>query len=99
MHSNCLQGCSAGIIAVDLAKRLMIGRPNSLAIVVSTENLTQALYLGNDKSFLLQNILFRCGMHFAVVLSKLSLLLIIQVVPLFCYRTSGRTPSHRSLSY
>lgn len=54
-------GCSAGVISVDLAKRLMLGRPNSLALVVSTENLTQALYLGNDRAFLLQNTLFRCG--------------------------------------
>ena len=56
-----LQGCSAGIIAIDLAKNLLRGRPNSLALVVSTENLTQALYQGNDRAFLLQNTLFRCG--------------------------------------
>lgn len=54
-------GCSAGIISIDLAKRLMIGRPNSLCLVVSTENLTQALYRGNDRAFLMQNILFRVG--------------------------------------
>lgn len=54
-------GCSAGVISIDLAKRLMLGRPNSLALVVSTENLTQALYLGNDRAFLLQNTLFRVG--------------------------------------
>ena len=29
--------------------------------VVSTENLTQNLYLGNERSMLLQNTLFRCG--------------------------------------
>jgi predicted naringenin-chalcone synthase len=55
------QGCSAGVISVDLAKNILAGRPNSLALVVSTENLTQALYLGNDRAFLLQNTLFRCG--------------------------------------
>jgi 3-ketoacyl-CoA synthase len=54
-------GCSAGIISIDLAKRLMLGRPNTLALVVSTENLTQALYRGNDRAFLMQNILFRVG--------------------------------------
>lgn len=55
------QGCSAGVISVDLAKNILAGRPHSLALVVSTENLTQALYLGNDRAFLLQNTLFRCG--------------------------------------
>mmetsp|Transcript_15144 Transcript_15144/g.34981 ORF Transcript_15144/g.34981 Transcript_15144/m.34981 type:complete len:537 (-) Transcript_15144:76-1686(-) len=55
-------GCSASVIAVDLAKDLLNARGrNGLALVVSTENLTQNLYLGNDRSMLLQNTLFRCG--------------------------------------
>uniref|UniRef100_A0A7S2XYV1 3-ketoacyl-CoA synthase n=1 Tax=Fibrocapsa japonica TaxID=94617 RepID=A0A7S2XYV1_9STRA len=54
-------GCSAGVIAIDLAKRLMESRPHSTALVVSTENLTQNLYHGNERSMLLQNTLFRCG--------------------------------------
>ena len=62
-------GCSAGVISIDLAKNLMASKPNSIALIVSTENLTQALYLGNDRSFLVQNILFRCG-GAAVILSN-----------------------------
>jgi len=54
-------GCSASVISIDLAKQLLRSRPNSLALVVSTENLTQNLYLGNERSMLLQNTLFRCG--------------------------------------
>lgn len=54
-------GCSAGVLAIDLAKHMLHARPNSLALVVSTENLTQNLYHGNEKGFLLQNTLFRCG--------------------------------------
>jgi 3-ketoacyl-CoA synthase len=42
-------GCSAGVISIDLARRLMNERPNSLAIVISTENITQNWYLGRDK--------------------------------------------------
>jgi predicted naringenin-chalcone synthase len=65
MHFFCdpqhSQGCSAGVISIDLAKNLFKGRPNSLALIVSTENLTEALYVGNDRSFLVQNTLFRCG--------------------------------------
>ena len=55
------QGCSAGIISVELVKNILAAKPNSTALVVSTENLTQNLYLGNERGFLLQNTLFRCG--------------------------------------
>ena len=41
-------GCSASVIAIDLAKDLLNARGrNGLALVVSTENLTQNLYLGD----------------------------------------------------
>jgi len=56
-------GCSASVIAVDLARKLLRSpeQGNSLAIVVSTENITQNWYRGNDRSMLLSNCLFRCG--------------------------------------
>ena len=56
-------GCSASVIAVDLAARLLRSaeQRNTLAIVVSTENITQNWYRGNDRSMLLSNCLFRCG--------------------------------------
>eukprot|EP01032_Pedospumella_encystans_P010248 gene10248-11998_t len=54
-------GCSAGIISVELVKHLLAAKPNSTALIISTENLTQNLYLGNDRGFLLQNTLFRVG--------------------------------------
>ena len=63
------QGCSAGLISIELAKNLLASRPNAKALVVSTENLTQNLYHGNERSFLLQNTLFRCG-GAAVMLSN-----------------------------
>ena len=62
-------GCSASLVSIDLAKRLLESRPRSRALVVSTENLTQAFYHGNDRAFLLQNTLFRCG-GAAVLLSN-----------------------------
>ena len=52
-------GCSAGLIAIDLAKHLLASRPGSLAMVVSTENITPNLYMGNQRSMQLQNTLFR----------------------------------------
>ena len=55
------QGCSASLLAVDLASELLQNNPGSVAVVVSTELITQSLYHGHEKAFLLQNTLFRCG--------------------------------------
>jgi len=46
-------------------------QPNSYALVVSTENITQNWYLGNDRSMLLSNCIFRMG-GAAVLLSNRS---------------------------
>lgn len=54
-------GCSAGLISIELAQNILAAKPNAKALVVSTENLTQNLYHGNERPFLLQNTLFRCG--------------------------------------
>ncbi|CAE5982764.1 unnamed protein product [Arabidopsis arenosa] len=64
-------GCSAGVIAVDVAKGLLQVHRNTYAIVVSTENITQNLYLGKNKSMLVTNCLFRVG-GAAVLLSNRS---------------------------
>lgn len=62
-------GCSAGLISIELAKNLLKANPNSYAVVVSTENITQNWYSGNDRSMLLCNCLFRMG-GAAVLLSN-----------------------------
>jgi len=54
-------GCSAGVISLDLARDLLQVHPNSLAIVCSTENITQNWYTGKEKGMLLSNTLFRMG--------------------------------------
>ena len=54
-------GCSAGLISIDLAKNLLQANPNSLALVVSMENITLNWYFGNDRSMLLPNCIFRMG--------------------------------------
>ncbi|GAV89843.1 FAE1_CUT1_RppA domain-containing protein/ACP_syn_III_C domain-containing protein [Cephalotus follicularis] len=54
-------GCSAGLIAIGLAKQLLQVRHHSYALVVSTENITQNCYFGNDRSKLLSNCIFRIG--------------------------------------
>ncbi|KAK4787645.1 hypothetical protein SAY86_011478 [Trapa natans] len=62
-------GCSAGVISIDLAKNILKANPNSIAAVVSTENITLNWYFGNDKSMLLCNCIFRMG-GAAVLLSN-----------------------------
>ena len=54
-------GCSAGVIAIDLAKDLLQVHPNNYAVVVSMENITQNWYFGNERSMLIPNCLFRVG--------------------------------------
>ena len=63
-------GCGASLISVDLAKNLLQRRRSGgKALVVSTEIITPNLYHGNERGFLLQNTLFRCG-GAAMVLSN-----------------------------
>ncbi|KAI5061480.1 hypothetical protein GOP47_0023985 [Adiantum capillus-veneris] len=62
-------GCSAGLLALDLAKRVLLAHPNKYALVLSTENLTRSLYYGNQRSMLVTNCLFRVGGS-AVLLSN-----------------------------
>jgi 3-ketoacyl-CoA synthase len=55
-------GCSAGIISVGLARRLLRERGRGgYALVVSTENITQNWYRGNERSMLIPNTIFRMG--------------------------------------
>ncbi|OVA09868.1 FAE1/Type III polyketide synthase-like protein [Macleaya cordata] len=54
-------GCSAGLIAVDLAKQLLQVHLNSYALIVSTENISLSWYKGNKRSMLISNCLFRMG--------------------------------------
>ncbi|CAH9079599.1 unnamed protein product [Cuscuta epithymum] len=62
-------GCSAELIAVDLAKDMLRVHRNTYAVVVSTENMTQNWYFGNKKSMLIPNCIFRVG-GAAVLLSN-----------------------------
>ncbi|VAH99316.1 unnamed protein product [Triticum turgidum subsp. durum] len=55
-------GCSAGLIAVGLARNLLQVLPQgSRVLVVSTETITPNYYVGNERAMLLPNCLFRVG--------------------------------------
>ncbi|KAF3965478.1 hypothetical protein ACB098_01G092300 [Castanea mollissima] len=62
-------GCSAGIIAVDLARDMLQSNPNNCAVVVSTESVGYSWYPGRDRSMLIPNCYFRMGCS-AVLLSN-----------------------------
>lgn len=76
MRSNVLSynlsgmGCSAGIIAVGLAKDLLGVHRKSLALIVSSEILSQNWYTGTNRSMLLTNCLFRMGGAAVLMSSK-----------------------------
>ncbi|XP_074574030.1 3-ketoacyl-CoA synthase 4-like [Curcuma longa] len=62
-------GCSASLIAVDLARDLLQVHNPAYAIVVSTENITYNTYTGRRREMLVPNCLFRLG-GAAVLLSN-----------------------------
>ncbi|XP_043699617.1 3-ketoacyl-CoA synthase 4-like [Telopea speciosissima] len=64
-------GCSAEVIALDIVKDMLQVHRNTYGVVVSTENITQNWYFGNNKSMLIPNCLFRMGCS-AVLLSNKS---------------------------
>ncbi|PIA43001.1 hypothetical protein AQUCO_02000450v1 [Aquilegia coerulea] len=62
-------GCSAGIIAIDLARDMLQANPNNYAVVVSTEMVAFNWYPGSKRSMLIPNCYFRMGCS-AVLLSN-----------------------------
>eukprot|EP00884_Botryococcus_braunii_P017809 jgi/Botrbrau1/4711/Bobra.0218s0031.1 len=63
-------GCSAGIIAISLARELLQVYPNANVLVMSTENITHNLYLGNQRSMLIPGCIFRIGGAAMILSSK-----------------------------
>ncbi|KAH0573206.1 3-ketoacyl-CoA synthase [Spironucleus salmonicida] len=54
-------GCGAGPVAVDLVRAMMKFYGCKYGLLLSTENMTQHFYNGEDRSMLLPNTLFRMG--------------------------------------
>ncbi|KAL6769302.1 hypothetical protein ACKKBG_A30480 [Auxenochlorella protothecoides x Auxenochlorella symbiontica] len=66
-------GCSAGVLAVGLASKLLKERGRGgYALVVSTENITQNWYRGRDRSMLIPNTIFRLGAAAVLLTSSAS---------------------------
>ena len=63
-------GCSSSLICVDMARHMLKALPNTLALIVNHENITQNWYTGNDRSMLVCNCLFRIGGAAALVSNR-----------------------------
>ncbi|URE41196.1 3-ketoacyl-CoA synthase [Musa troglodytarum] len=62
-------GCSAGVIALDLARDMLRANPSNYAVVVSTEAVSFTWSTGRNRSMLIPNCFFRMGCS-AVLLSN-----------------------------
>ena len=54
-------GCNATLIAIDMTKDFLRVCENSLAMIVSSNNISQSWYAKNEKSVMVTNCLFRAG--------------------------------------
>ncbi|XP_047968867.1 3-ketoacyl-CoA synthase 3-like [Salvia hispanica] len=54
-------GCSASTIAINIVENVFKTQPNSTAMIVTSESLSPNWYMGNDRSKMLANCLFRTG--------------------------------------
>ncbi|XBI07238.1 hypothetical protein VPH35_135168 [Triticum aestivum] len=92
-------GCSAGLIAVGLAKDLLQNAPsNAHALVVSTEILTGAYYTGGKREMQLTDMLFRMGGS-AVLLSTSSTRACFELAHVIRKSTSSEDGAYRCVFY
>jgi 3-ketoacyl-CoA synthase len=63
-------GCSAGVIAVDLARDMLQASGAGLAVVVSTEAVSFTWYPGKRRSMLVPNAFFRAGCAAALLSNR-----------------------------
>ncbi|XP_071720164.1 3-ketoacyl-CoA synthase 12-like [Rutidosis leptorrhynchoides] len=72
-YNLCGMGCSASLISINLVDSIFKIKKNQLAMVVTSESLTPNWYIGNDKSMILSNCLFRSGGCAMILTNKPSL--------------------------
>ena len=67
MRTDCISynlggmGCSASLISVDLARKILRIKPNAYVLVVAHENITSNWYPGQDRAMLVPNCIFRAN--------------------------------------
>nr|GEU95332.1 3-ketoacyl-CoA synthase 12-like [Tanacetum cinerariifolium] len=60
-YNLCGMGCSASLVSLNIVESIFKSKKNQIAMVVTSESLTPNWYIGNDKSMILSNCLFRSG--------------------------------------
>ena len=69
-YSLAGMGCSSSVVCVDMARHLLKALPDTVALIVNHENITENFYSGNDTSMQLTNSLFRAGGAAAIVSNR-----------------------------
>ncbi|KAI3830092.1 hypothetical protein L1987_04225 [Smallanthus sonchifolius] len=72
-YNLCGMGCSASLVSLNVVGSIFKSKKNQLALVVTSESLTPNWYIGNDKSMILSNCLFRSGGCAMILTNKPSL--------------------------
>ncbi|KAI3682425.1 hypothetical protein L1987_82399 [Smallanthus sonchifolius] len=72
-YNLCGMGCSASLVSLNVVESIFKSKKNQLALVVTSESLTPNWYIGNDKSMILSNCLFRSGGCAMILTNKPSL--------------------------
>ncbi|KAL9998355.1 putative very-long-chain 3-oxoacyl-CoA synthase [Helianthus debilis subsp. tardiflorus] len=72
-YNLCGMGCSASLVSLNIVESVFKSKKNQVAMVVTSESLTPNWYVGNDKSMILSNCLFRTGGCAMILTNKPSL--------------------------
>ncbi|XP_076918327.1 3-ketoacyl-CoA synthase 12-like [Bidens hawaiensis] len=72
-YNLCGMGCSASLISLNIIESVFKSKKNQVAMLVTSESLTPNWYVGNDKSMILSNCLFRTGGCAMILTNKPSL--------------------------